>query len=170
MAAGSLGGCCLSASAVPPVMQCCHAAWTRMKRSFPVRFCRQYRPIGLLGGVLLLIIVAWGCGVHHPSATQQRSQGRALYQTHCAHCHGDQGQGKRGPALIGSIHGLRGYETSQGLYNYTSIVMPGDAAGTLQPDEYWAILAFILERNNMLSSQVVLGPENAESIHLYERR
>lgn len=143
---------------------------TRMSTPLLARFRRQLRQIGLAGVALLLTIVAWGCGAQQSAAVQQRAQGKALYQTRCAQCHGDQGQGKRGPALIGSTHGLRGYGTAQGLYDYTSVVMPGDAAGTLPPNEYWAILAFILEGNNVLPSETVLGPENAESIRLNEQR
>jgi mono/diheme cytochrome c family protein len=146
------------------------AVGTRMTMPLLARFRRQVRPIGLLWVALLLMIVAWGCETQQTAAAQQRSQGKALYQRYCAHCHGDQGQGKRGPALIGSTHGLRGYETAQGLYDYTRVVMPGDGAGTLQPDEYWAILAFILEGNGVLPTEAVLGPENAESIGLNQQR
>lgn len=118
---------------------------------------------------LLLGIVGWRCGTQGPAAAEQVVKGRQLYTAHCARCHGDQGEGKRGPALIGPHYAFSGRGTARGLYDYVSKVMPFDAPGTLKEEEHWAILAFILNRNDLLASDTVLKPENAESIPLVKK-
>lgn len=118
---------------------------------------------------LLIGVVGWGCAAQRPTAAEQVTRGRQLYAAHCARCHGDQGEGKRGPALIGPHYAFSGRGTARGLYDYVSKVMPFDAPGTLKEEEHWAILAFILNRNDLLGSDTVLSSENAESIPLVRR-
>jgi mono/diheme cytochrome c family protein len=96
----------------------------------------------------------------------QVAQGQALFLANCARCHGDQGQGNIGPPLIGERHGLRGYATAQGLFDYVSRTMPFDAAGSLPEQTYWDILAFILTNDGYLPEGTVLGPENADEIDI----
>lgn len=117
--------------------------------------------LGLLG-----IVTLTGCGQQIDRAHQQVVKGKTLYQEHCARCHGDQGEGKRGPVLIGPRHGMRGYGTAQGLYNYTSQVMPFDAAGSLSSEEYWAVLAYLLDANSIALPQSALSSANAEQIRI----
>src|SRR5687767_4794044 len=105
-----------------------------------------------------------GCGQQISAAEQQIVKGQNVYQEHCARCHGDQGEGKRGPILIGPRHGMRGYGTAQGLYTYTSQIMPFDAAGSLSSEEYWAVLAYLLDANGVALPQTALSTANAEQI------
>ncbi len=54
---------------------------------------------GMLAVVLLLVIVGiWGCAPPQPTSErwytpQQVADGKLLFASHCAGCHGDQGQG-----------------------------------------------------------------------------
>lgn len=99
------------------------------------------------------------------SATEQVNRGRALYQTHCGECHGPQGQGtSEAPALIASPHPLKGHKTAQALFDYVSKEMPGNAPGSLAPQVYWDILAYLLDANRLLPTDTNLGPENASTI------
>lgn len=113
--------------------------------------------LGMLGLATLV-----GCGQQISGVQQQVAQGKTVYQEHCARCHGDQGEGKRGPILIGPRHGMRGYGTAQGLYDYTSQIMPFDAAGSLSSEEYWAVLAYLLDANGVALPQTALSAANAE--------
>ena len=115
--------------------------------------------LGMLGLAMLA-----GCGQQILGAEEQIVTGKTVYQEHCARCHGDQGEGKRGPLLIGPRHGMRGYGTAQGLYNYTSQIMPFDAAGSLSSEEYWAVLAYLLDANGVALPQAALSAANAEQI------
>jgi mono/diheme cytochrome c family protein len=99
------------------------------------------------------------------SATEQVDRGRALFQTHCSECHGQQGEGSsEAPALIAMPHPLKGHKTAQALFDFVSKEMPGNAPGTLQPQVYWDILAFILDANRLLPADTNLGPENAANV------
>lgn len=112
--------------------------------------------------------VAWGTLVLPPTARagEQVTRGKELYQEHCARCHGDRGEGKLGRALIGPDAGLGGYGTAQGLFEYVSKVMPIDRPGRLFEDEYWAVLAFILNQNRLLPPGTPLGRDNAAAIRI----
>ncbi len=46
--------------------------------------------------------------------------------------------------------------------------MPFDNPGSLKAEEYWVILAFILDANRLLPPDTVLGPDNAASIRISE--
>lgn len=100
------------------------------------------------------------------AATEQVERGGNLFRANCAKCHGEQGQGGEGPRLIGSPNGLHGYRTARGLFDFVSSDMPFDNPGSLKADEYWDILAFILDANTLLPPDTILGPENAGSIRL----
>ncbi len=98
--------------------------------------------------------------------TEQVERGRNLFQMICAKCHGQQGEGGEGPRLIGTPNGLRGYETAQKLFDFVRSDMPFDNPGSLKPEEYWDVLAFILDANKLLPPDTILGPENAGNIRL----
>lgn len=115
---------------------------------------------------------AWAAPAFLITATEQTERGKELFAQNCAKCHGEQGQGgedPRGgtvPRLIGTPNGLQGYMTAKGLFDFVSKEMPGDEPGTLMPQIYWDILAFILDSNRLLPPNVTLGPENAANIRL----
>ena len=100
------------------------------------------------------------------AATEQTERGKALFGMICAKCHGEQGQGDKGPRLIGSPNGLSGYGTAKGLFDFASTQMPFDDPGSLKAEQYWDALAFVLDANSLLPSNTILGPENAADIKL----
>lgn len=117
--------------------------------------------LGMVGGAALLASL--------PTRAQEGSQverGKAIYEERCAKCHGEQGQGKLGRALIGSAANLGGYGTARGLFDYTRKIMPIDAPGKLLESEYWAVLAYILSENKLLPNGTTLGRQNAAGIRL----
>jgi polar amino acid transport system substrate-binding protein len=98
--------------------------------------------------------------------SDQTDRGRTVFANACAKCHGAQGQGDEAPRLIGTTTGLPEYKTAQGLFDYVSSQMPNDTPGSLKPEEYWDVLAYILDANKMLPPDTMLGPENAANISL----
>ncbi len=98
--------------------------------------------------------------------TKQVEAGREIFRERCAKCHGDRGQGKIGPALIGPDHGLWGYATGQGLFDYVRKTMPFDAIGSLTEEQHWHVVAFILSENRFLPPGTTLGPSNAKEIRI----
>jgi cytochrome c len=101
------------------------------------------------------------------ATAEQIARGRAIFEARCAKCHGADGQGtSEAPRLIGQPNGLSGYRTAKGLFDFVSSDMPFDAPGTLTPQEYWDVLAFILDANRLLGADVTLGPDTADGIRL----
>lgn len=94
----------------------------------------------------------------------QLARGAEFYAASCASCHGVDGEGDIGPALIGERYGFRSRGTAQGLYDYVSEAMPFDAPGSLPDQEYWDTLAWILDQNGLLPDGTELGPENASDV------
>jgi cytochrome c len=134
------------------------------------------RHVLLLGLVLGALVPALGVPGRPPAEaggpvlvaqTEQVTRGREIFGLQCSRCHGDQGQGTEdGPSLIGSNTGLRGYQTAQKLFEFVRSEMPASAPGSLQAQEYWDVLAFLLDANRLLPPGVTLGPDNAPNIRL----
>ena len=124
---------------------------------------------GLLWGMLAGAVIGGATALMSlPIAAQddQIQRGHAVFVERCVKCHGEQGEGKLGRALIGPTANLGGYGTARGLFDYTRKVMPIDAPGKLLESEYWAVLAFILNQNKLLPDGTTLGRQNAASVRL----
>jgi len=95
---------------------------------------------------------AGGTPVAFPS--KQVRQGRLVFQDNCASCHGPRLDGSlENPALKGDA--FKSHWAGQpvsGLYDYISQYMPLDRPGALKPEEYAAVMAFVLSENNIKPS------------------
>jgi cytochrome c len=113
-----------------------------------------------------------------PTNEELIAKGGELYGTHCAKCHGDAGQGTdKAPAVVGqgalpkeprsgskrTVQFVTAYDV--GVYAMEK--MPGDAPGTLKPEEYLAILAFDLNANGVELGDTPLSVEGLEAIVLH---
>lgn len=101
-----------------------------------------------------------------PTAGQLATAGQGVFSQKCASCHGDQGQGLIGPALIGSSAALTPYATGRGLYDFVSTNMPQNAPGSLSPDEYLQVVSFILVRNAFVDPQVPLSQDKLAGVQV----
>lgn len=92
---------------------------------------------------------AAGTPVAYPAA--QARQGGLIATDHCATCHGDTLGGlQETPALVGaSFHADFWGKPVSELYDFISTNMPLDAPGSLKPEEYAAVLAYILSKNDI---------------------
>ena len=81
-----------------------------------------------------------------PYTLGQVHTGKALYGQQCAVCHGAQLQGISAPALAGSAFG-RSHLTISQLRTVVTVNMPLTAPGTLAPQQYAAIVAYLLASN-----------------------
>ena len=99
-----------------------------------------------------------------PPATfaEQVAAGQTLYGANCAGCHGDAGQGGKGPRVVGLAQGaLPLAPPADRKFRKTRFVTVGDVAdfvvanmppgkgGSLPADQYWDILAFDLHANGV---------------------
>jgi mono/diheme cytochrome c family protein len=105
------------------------------------------------------------------------AQGEEVYAEKCASCHGDFGEGvDRWPVLAGGQGTLaadRPVKTIGSYWPYLSTVwdyihraMPFGEAQSLEPDEVYAITAYLLNMNDIVDSDFELSKENFTSIKL----
>ena len=129
------------------------------------------RSIGLPVGVICL---AAACGSNPAPAPATPTppaaggndaliaKGGQLYGAHCAKCHGDAGQGTaKAPMVVGVDKGALPldprpgskrdvqFHTAADIGGWAAKHMPADAPGSLQLDDYVAILAFDLHANGV---------------------
>jgi alcohol dehydrogenase (cytochrome c) len=81
-----------------------------------------------------------------PYTLAQAQTGKTLYTQNCAVCHGAKLQGVSAPALTGTSFGHAHLNVSQ-IRTITTQQMPLGAPGSLKPDQYAAILAYMLQYN-----------------------
>jgi mono/diheme cytochrome c family protein len=80
----------------------------------------------------------------------QATAGAAVYATSCGTCHGNQLEGVAAPALKGEIFGQMAVAqslTAATLLDVVSATMPQSDPGSLKPEEYNAVVAYILQQN-----------------------
>ncbi|MBI4284694.1 MAG: hypothetical protein HY670_02180 [Chloroflexi bacterium] len=97
---------------------------------------------------------------------QFASSGRTVFITICSNCHGEQGQGITGPALIGSNAFLEKFENAQRLFEYISIAMPQEAPGSLTRQEYLEVLSYLMLQNGFIDEKVPFDPDGLEKLPL----
>jgi cytochrome c len=101
-----------------------------------------------------------------PGPGQQKVAGGALFEKHCAKCHGALGKGKDdAPAVVGE-GALSRFNTAQEVFDFISKEMPRDKPGSLKEGEYWAIVSFDLSANGIEHDEAI-GPQNAASYVLH---
>jgi polar amino acid transport system substrate-binding protein len=81
----------------------------------------------------------------------QAIAGAAVYAQSCAACHGAQMEGVAAPALkgpaLGDMAAAQGL-TAQSLLDVVANTMPQSDPGSLKPEDYNAVTAYILQQNN----------------------
>ena len=104
-------------------------------------------------------------------------QGEEIYLARCASCHGEFGQGAgRWPALAGGRDTLKADRPSKTigsfwpaaapLYDYTRRTMPWGNARSLSADETYAVVAFLLNLNDIVADDFELNDKNLASIKM----
>lgn len=105
------------------------------------------------------------------------TQGEVLFQEQCAACHGDFGEGiDRWPVLAGGQGSLKSDRPEKTIgsywpylstvYDYIHRSMPYGNAQSLTPDQTYAIVAYLLNMNDVVDSSFELNKKNFTSIRL----
>jgi S-disulfanyl-L-cysteine oxidoreductase SoxD len=107
------------------------------------------KPIAFAFAAVLLVVQAKTTtdGVY---TAAQATRGDAVYARTCTSCHGADLSGDgQAPSLAGKefVSGWTGQSLAD-LYERVQATMPGDAPGTLKPEEVSDVIAFILQKNN----------------------
>ncbi len=93
---------------------------------------------------------------------EQVTLGQKLFGEKCASCHGDSGEGKTAPKVVGLDQGAlplapppgakyrkTEFKTVADVATFVVKSMPPKAPGSLTEEEYYAILAFDLKANGI---------------------
>ncbi|MEZ4416823.1 MAG: cytochrome c [Gemmatimonadota bacterium] len=124
-------------------------------------------------------VVAWDRdvrpdGVGLPPGRGTAREGAALFQDLCASCHGPEGEGMGiNPALVGrgtaeerfrarSIGEFWPYSTT--LYDYIRRSMPQTAPGSLQPDQIYSLVAWLLAENDRIGPDDVVDASSLPAV------
>ncbi len=91
------------------------------------------------------------------------ADGARVWDRACRACHGPEGEGGIAAPVVGRDPAARPptvgnywpYATT--LYDYIYRAMPGNAPGTLTPDEVYGLVAWILNRNDIIDDEAVMN-------------
>lgn len=110
--------------------------------------------------VLLAPLAAGAQGAKPALYTDAQAQaGAAVYSQACAACHGQQLEGVAAPALKGPAFGEMANAqelTADALLDVIANTMPQSDPGSLKPDDYNAVTAYILQQNGYPAGSAAL--------------
>lgn len=124
-------------------------------------------------------------GIGLPPGRGTYANGRAIYARQCAMCHGVRGEGIAPfPQLVGAEprdsfpfardpkipHTIGNYwPHATTLYDYIRRAMPFTAPGSLQPDEVYSLVAYLLAENDIVSRDAVIDAETLPKVRMPAR-
>ncbi len=127
-------------------------------------------------------IAAWDIDVRPdgaglPDGSGSVDDGMNLYDSQCAYCHGDFGEGKgRWPMLAGGFDTLTNERPSKTIgsywpylstvFDYVRRAMPFGHARTLSDDDVYAVTAYLMYLNDLVDDDFTLSAENFQSVRL----
>jgi mono/diheme cytochrome c family protein len=143
-------------------------------------------PLGLGQAPTASEIAGWdidvrgGDGEGLPPGHGTVKEGEALYSTRCAACHGDFAEG---PGLYPALQGGKGslasaqptktvgsyWPYAPTLFDYIRRAMPLDHPGSLTDDQTYAVIAYILNLNDLLAQDGVLDAASLAAIRMTNR-
>jgi cytochrome c len=118
-------------------------------------------------------------GAGLPPGRGDGRQGEAIFAAKCSSCHGPRGEGKPMDQLVGGGGTLRDkkpdktvgsfwpYATT--LFDYVRRAMPLNAPQSLTPDEVYAVSAFVLFLNGIVSQDATLDADSLPKIKMPNR-
>lgn len=137
---------------------------------------------GLGRAALAEEIKAWNIDVRPdgqglPPGKGSVKEGEKLFLERCATCHGEFGEGAgRYPVLAGGHGSLKAANPEKTIgsfwpfastaFDYINRAMPFGNAQSLTPDETYAIVAYLLQLNDLVKEDFVLTKENFTTVKL----
>src|SRR5260364_147536 len=105
--------------------------------------------------------------------------GRALFAEACAACHGDKGQGGAADALVGGRGTLATakpvktigsfWPYAPTVFDYVNRAMPFNAPQSLTPDQVYAVTAYLLFLNGIVSEDTTLDAASLAKVEMPNR-
>ena len=118
-------------------------------------------------------------GENLPEGSGTAKQGKAVYEMYCVACHGMEGEGTLANQLVGgrgtldsdtpvkTVGSYWPYATT--VYNYIRRSMPYTAPMSLTNEDYYAITAYILNKNDIISADKVIDKKSLPKVEMPNR-
>lgn len=118
-------------------------------------------------------------GAGLPKGSGNVAQGKQVYDTQCAACHGAKGEGKPADRLVGGRGSLKTgkpvrtvgsywpYATT--IYDYVYRAMPYNAPQSLTADQVYAVTAYLLHLNGIVGADAVMDAQTLPKIRMPNR-
>jgi len=117
-------------------------------------------------------------GTGLPEGSGHSPEGEKLYQSLCANCHGPQGTGGSADELVGksplngphpdrSIGNYWPYATT--LFDFIRRSMPLNAPRSLSNDQVYALTAYLLEINGIITKDTLINKETLPAVRMPNR-
>ena len=117
-------------------------------------------------------------GAGLPPGSGMPAQGAVVYAEKCAACHGDKGEGKPNARLVGgqitgngpvvkTVGSYWPYATT--LFDFTRRAMPWTAPKSLTDNEVYAVTAYILRLNGIISDNDVIDAKTLPQVKMPNR-
>jgi mono/diheme cytochrome c family protein len=115
-----------------------------------------------------------------PPGSGSVAHGRDVFAQQCAACHGEKGEGGVGDRLVGGrgtlatsnpVRTVGSYwPYAPTLFDYIRRAMPQNAPGSLSNDDTYAVSAYILHLNGLVSDAATLDAKSLAEIKMPNRR
>jgi len=114
-----------------------------------------------------------------PAGSGSVADGAEVYRSHCLACHGPEGRDGINDALVGGLGTLATprpimtvgsfwpYATT--LFDYVRRAMPYNAPGSLSSDQVYAVTAYLLNLNGVVSDDAVLDADTLPQVRMPNR-
>lgn len=117
-------------------------------------------------------------GIGLPPGSGTATLGATVFRDNCAACHGQDGEGAASDRLVGT-EPMRpdGYPRTIGnywpyattLYDYIRRTMPFDRPGSLESDEIYGLVAWLLHRNGIIPEGLVMDASTLPLVEMPAR-
>jgi cytochrome c len=119
-------------------------------------------------------------GHNLPPGSGSVSHGREVFAAQCAACHGAKGEGGIGEQLVGGQGTLATpkpvktvgsyWPYAPTLFDYIRRAMPQNAPESLSNDDVYAVSAYILNLNGLLSADAMLDARSLSEVKMPNRK
>ena len=116
-------------------------------------------------------------GADLPEGSGNAAEGAMVFARRgCSNCHGPTGEEGPSIALVGgdvttrtNYWPIRHWPFAPGIWDYIRRVMPYDRPGILTDDEAYAVTAYLLYRNDIISEEAVMDAETLPRVRMPRR-
>jgi len=121
-------------------------------------------------------LIAEPSGVGFPSGSGTAAQGKTIFESRCAACHGLNGEGNSAATVIGGgdmpsddtpLRTVGSYwPYASTVFDFIRRAMPADAPKSLSDEEAYQVAAYVLYLNGLVGENEVLNAETLPQIRM----